>query len=106
MRLEVGHLFPKLETCLTLDFPRMFPSLSVTAMPLMSSLCLIKGILIQLATATAVKGTHLLTTGGALCVSGQDASELYEASLDNTLSQFVQSSARTLPEYITLSPLV
>ena len=73
------------ESCLTLDFPRIFPSLSVTAMPSMSSVCLIKGILIQLAAATAVKGTHLFTMGGALCVSGQDASGVYTSSLDNIL---------------------
>ena len=75
----------------------MFPSLSVTAMPSMSSVCLIKGILIQLAAATAVKGTHLFTTGGALCVNGQDASDLYTPSLDNIWLQFVHSSARILP---------
>ena len=97
MRLKIGHLFPKLEPCLTLDFPRMFPSLSVTAMPLMSSLCLIKGILMQLATATAVKGTHLFTTGGALCVSGQNASELYEPSLDNTVcAQFCKNTVQSI----------
>ena len=93
---SASNLFTKLKSCLTFDFPRTFPSLSVTAMPSMSSVCLIKGILIQLAAATAVKGTHLFTMGGALCVSGQDASELYTTYLDNIWLQFVHSSARIL----------
>jgi len=52
---------------LTLDFPRTLPSSSVTVMPWMSSFCLIMGMLMQLAAATAVKGTHRRTMGGALC---------------------------------------
>jgi len=39
----------------------------VTVMPWMSYFCLIMGMLMQLAAATAVKGTHRYTMGGALC---------------------------------------
>ena len=43
---------------ITFDFVRVFPLLSNTATPSMSSRCRITGILMQLAAAVATQGTH------------------------------------------------
>lgn len=63
---------PSISLKLTLDLPSspssLFPVKSFLLRPIPStnSLCLIVGILMQFAAATATKGTHLATRGGAL----------------------------------------
>lgn len=46
-------------TAASLDFVSLFPFSSLTSTPLAISFCLIRGMLTQLAAATAANGTYL-----------------------------------------------